>query len=654
MSHNPHIQSDRDTDIIQANGDVPQIDKDNVTGDKIIYTVPPPQTERERRNRTVMLQKVHDFWVVGVLENSLWKVAFIENGRMHYQQDTLANPRNLHHFDTPDEPLPPDTSISSVFATVGGELLILGAPGAGKTTMLLELARDLLERARNDDTHPIPVVFNLSTWHKKEQDNQLSLADWLVGEVVDVYDVPRKLAQAWIDNNHLLLLLDGLDDVPLARRAACVEAINTFRQENRQALLPLVVCSRIADYEMLDTKLRLRGAVCLQPLTQQQVADYFSHLDTDTSAMQHAYTRLWEKAVALQNSAADKQSQKAGEEALQSLSTPLLLSIITLTYADQSPAALPDDPSLRQIFGRYVERMVQPRPDQPPDPHYSPEQATHWLSWLAARMLERGQTVFYLEKMQPDWVTRRNWLYRWLAGTVVALVGVQIGGLLAGILGGILGGVIGAMSIGRTTIDSAAPSRWSWQRALTMWWVIPSSLVLGGVLGGPGIGMVGWLFFGLSMIVSGGIVADEIETRTRPNAGIWRSVHSTLLVGLGVGVLGGLVGGIIFGLVGGISSNVLSGLIAGLVGGLVGGVLIGLTFAVLMGGGLAVIQHVTLRFVLALNNHAPLNYVRFLDYASGRILLRKVGGGYIFVHRMLLEYFAGVETEDNKVRESNQ
>jgi hypothetical protein len=43
------------------------------------------------------------------------------------------------------------------------------------------------------------------------------------------------------------------------------------------------------------------------------------------------------------------------------------------------------------------------------------------------------------------------------------------------------------------------------------------------------------------------------------------------------------------------------------------------------------------------NGYAPLNYVRFLDYAAERVLLRKVGGGYIFVHRMLLEYFASLE-----------
>jgi len=41
-------------------------------------------------------------------------------------------------------------------------------------------------------------------------------------------------------------------------------------------------------------------------------------------------------------------------------------------------------------------------------------------------------------------------------------------------------------------------------------------------------------------------------------------------------------------------------------------------------------------------NFAPFNYIRFLDYATSRLFLRKVGGGYIFIHRMLLEYFAAL------------
>ena len=33
----------------------------------------------------------------------------------------------------------------------------------------------------------------------------------------------------------------------------------------------------------------------------------------------------------------------------------------------------------------------------------------------------------------------------------------------------------------------------------------------------------------------------------------------------------------------------------------------------------------------------------FLNSCAERILLRKVGGGYIFVHRLLLEYFASLD-----------
>ncbi|MDJ0592593.1 MAG: hypothetical protein QNJ72_21810 [Pleurocapsa sp. MO_226.B13] len=44
----------------------------------------------------------------------------------------------------------------------------------------------------------------------------------------------------------------------------------------------------------------------------------------------------------------------------------------------------------------------------------------------------------------------------------------------------------------------------------------------------------------------------------------------------------------------------------------------------------------------------PWNYARFLDYAAERIFLRKVGGGYIFIHRMLLEHFARMELEQRQ------
>src|SRR5262249_8882800 len=160
--------------------------------------------------------------------------------------------------------LPVGTPIHAVFDDLAGELLILGAPGAGKTTMLLELARDLLERAQHDAAHPIPVVFNLSTWAAQHP----PINTWLVDELSKRYDVPRKIGQAWVDGGTILPLLDGLDEVALDQRAACVEAINAYH--GAHGPLRLVVCSRSAEYELLAVRLQFQGAVVIQPLAMDQ------------------------------------------------------------------------------------------------------------------------------------------------------------------------------------------------------------------------------------------------------------------------------------------------------------------------------------------------------------------------------------------------
>ncbi|MDJ0688082.1 MAG: hypothetical protein QNJ41_06210 [Xenococcaceae cyanobacterium MO_188.B32] len=47
-----------------------------------------------------------------------------------------------------------------------------------------------------------------------------------------------------------------------------------------------------------------------------------------------------------------------------------------------------------------------------------------------------------------------------------------------------------------------------------------------------------------------------------------------------------------------------------------------------------------MRLILYCKKYIPWNYARFLDYASERLLMKKVGGGYVFYHRMLMEHFA--------------
>jgi hypothetical protein len=65
-------------------------------------------------------------------------------------------------------------------------------------------------------------------------------------------------------------------------------------------------------------------------------------------------------------------------------------------------------------------------------------------------------------------------------------------------------------------------------------------------------------------------------------------------------------------------------------------------------GMAALIQHHSMRFVLTQYELLPRRLITFLDYAADLLFLRRVGGGYIFVHRLLMEHFAAMDKEEPK------
>jgi eukaryotic-like serine/threonine-protein kinase len=52
--------------------------------------------------------------------------------------------------------------------------------------------------------------------------------------------------------------------------------------------------------------------------------------------------------------------------------------------------------------------------------------------------------------------------------------------------------------------------------------------------------------------------------------------------------------------------------------------------------------------MLWLTRDTPFQFIKFLDECAKLILLKKVGGGYIFIHRMLLEYFAELTSQETE------
>jgi DNA polymerase III delta prime subunit len=579
-----------------------------------------------------MLEKVRRIWITDFLEGSLSREARILLG-LSQRPDAVARPLDLlvQRPDQGERPLPPGMPIVKVFDDMG-HLLILGAPGSGKTTLLLELARDLLDRAAQDPEHPIPVVFPLSTWAVSRK----PLARWLVDELNLRYFVPRKIGQEWVDADMVLPLLDGLDEVEAAHRAACVEAINAFRTDRD---LPLAICSRTADYQALPEPLQLDGAIVVQPLSPEQVDSYLAEIGPAGEAVRQAMS----DASMLQ----------------EMLDSPLMLNIITAAYAGR-PGSQPQfsgtmDERRDHLLGVYVDQMFRRRGV---DRRYSPERTVYYLMWLARQMVRHSQTVFYIERLQPDWLPERK---RRAFGPVVNVVAGlvfwlpfclalwQVGALDAGtLLGGLVIGLVGNLVFGMGLVgrpkwldwlfgEQAADSmtsseikcceivNWSWpkmsKRAVVFWSVcgLFDGLLLGAAIESMFVGLALGLVFVLCIFFLRGLSFSEIETRHIPNQGIHRSAWNALLFGS--------VFGLVFGLIGWPFGWQKVGVLGGLGAGQ-------------GAGGNACFRHLALRLWLVQSGSIPWNYVKFLDHAAERVLLRKVGGGYIFIHRMLLEYFA--------------
>lgn len=585
----------------------------------------------EQRNRNAMLQNVYTFWIDGVLENSLRETALIELG-MSEKPDKIDHSWHLVRYlpdETVQEQRSASTSILKVWDKSNGKLLILGEPGSGKTTLLLELARDLIYRAQTDPSHPMPVVLNLSSWTSRFK----TLDEWLVEELNQRYQIPLMMAHNWVKGDQLLLLLDGLDEVALARRDACVGTINTYRLEH--GFVDVVICSRNYDYDLLPHKLKLNSAVMLQPLNEKKVDTYLTSLGSDMNSLRAA---LVEDAM------------------LREMShTPLMLSILVLVYRGHSAKELLPIQSVEarreHIFRRYVDLMMLRRHTSN---QYDRKQLNHFLNWLARQMVRDSQSTFYIEGLQPAWlasdVERR--LY---AGMVTLYHGIGFGLLIGGLgwllfdgatavafflAAFLLSSICNLLEVRSLHITPVDAVQWSWKALReNLWQAWPIGLffgVSGGltwtVVANPGTGIVMGIFLGLAfMIMNKGFVSSQIGNKVTPNEGSFQALRNSwqppLLIGsLAVPVLAPFVG---------FKPGIVTMIGLGL-----GGMLAGEPISK---GGAMVVRHVVLRCLLYRSGAIPLNYARFLDDAAEHVLLHKLGGGYIFIHRLVLEYFANLD-----------
>ena len=500
--------------------------------------------------RAYMLRCVRDIWITGWLDTSLDQALWLDLS-LQDQPDALENPWQLKAQELKHAPhiLPTGTNIVQIYDKASGKLLILGEPGAGKTILLLHLARTLLDRAEANTCHPIPAIFILSSWAQKRQ----SFVQWLVEELSTMYKVPRQIAQQWIDTNQILPLLDGLDEVAEEARVRCVEEITAYSQRPSQTVTALVVCCRREEYQALPSRLQLDRAVSIEPLTDKQIEDYLSNAQGQLDGL--------------------RQALRDDVELKKFVRQPLMLSIFTLAYEGAASAELPPASTQKLTLHTYVTRMLTRRA---PLESGKPVQFRNWLIYLAKQLHRQQETVLSVEDLQPDWLPgKQQSQYRWSTGLVAGLIiglpsGLVIGlpamlnsGLFAGLAFGLFGGVwIGLVGwfivwlvdrrLARQNGGRIRPAEvisWSWKMLIDG--------LESGFFAGLRYWLISWLIIGM-LILQGIDIPILFQLYYVPVWG-WEISHGLLNIpvffdGFRGLVLGGL-GGLVFGLFGTLAAS---------------------------------------------------------------------------------------------------
>jgi len=253
-------------------------------------------------------------------------------------------------------------------------LVVLGEPGAGKTTALVILTLGLLKRWQ--PSREVPVYASLATWDPQ----RARFVDWFTEYLNLEYPFLKQSSRALIDGGHLLPVLDGLDEMPEQNAGLAIKALNELG-----IAWPLVMACRTVEFRnaVSEGDVLTGGAVVLlEPLTPQDAVGYL-RISTPRDDRLDRWELVFNKL-------------ESSEEAplTRALSTPLMLTLARSIYAlsrTADPAELADDtrfPSREAIEDHLLDSLVPTLISGAP--RWTPSDSQRWLGFLARHLSNRG------------------------------------------------------------------------------------------------------------------------------------------------------------------------------------------------------------------------------------------------------------------------
>ncbi len=224
-------------------------------------------------------------------------------------EEIFRETRSFQQSDETEKPIGLDVANKEQY------LMVLGAPGAGKSTLLRKIGLEALKGKEGDYHHNrIPVFLELKRFNQADID--------IVSVIAKEFEIckhprPKEYAEAALDDGKLVVLFDGLDEVPTELQNNVINAIEDF--VDRYDKNRFVASCRVAAY---NTRFRRFRDVAIANFDGSQIEQFIRNwFRSEQDQQMETGQKCWELLSGEKHRGAKELAQ-----------TPLLLTFLCLVY----------------------------------------------------------------------------------------------------------------------------------------------------------------------------------------------------------------------------------------------------------------------------------------------------------------------------------